>query len=189
MPWTHLTKDIFWISCGKYLRAYKRENTNVLNERTLLYNLNCTSSEDIVRFNVRDNYIISGLRDGGLWVYSLEESKFVISCPQSHFSDVTDVDLKQDIFVTSSKDRSFSIWPLEANNHNLQPLHNKMMYDKVWAIEISPMKRAVAVGTAGFNGISPFHVYDLERYNTVFKNRTKLVGELFSHVLFFRKIH
>lgn len=171
MPWTHLTKDIFWISRGKFLHAYKRENTNILNERTLLYNLNCTSREDIVRFKVKDNYIISGLRDGGLWVYSLEENKFVVNCLQSHYSDVTDVDLKQGIFVTSSKDRSFSIWPLEADNYNLQPLHNKMMYDKVWAIEISPMKRAVAVGTAGFNGISPFHVYDLERYNIVFQNR------------------
>lgn len=43
-----------------------------------------------------------------------------------------------------------------------------MMYDKIWSLEISPSGQNVAIGTAGFNHVPPFHVYDLERYFYLF---------------------
>lgn len=62
MPWTHLDKRFLWVSQGKYLKAYRRLKYNILYEDSVIYSLSSNSNEDIVRFQIKDRYIICGLR-------------------------------------------------------------------------------------------------------------------------------
>lgn len=96
-------------------------------------------------------------------MYSTIEDNLVFYIPNAHSSDVTCVDLNNDIFVTGSRDKTFKIWPIQ-QNYVERPVSQEIdIGDKIWSIGISPKGSKVIVGSAGYEIFAPLHIYDLHQ--------------------------
>ncbi|GLV33306.1 uncharacterized protein CBL_12082 [Carabus blaptoides fortunei] len=167
MPWLVLDNTFLWLSQGIHIKAYKRTSNRGVAVRVPHYILSDGNQNDIVKFSCKDNYIISGQRNGGVWLWSKKEERLIINIPQCHESDITCVDVLNDIFITGSHDKLFKIWPLQLDTKDLEPLYVKNLSDRIWSLGICPTRKSLAIGSAGCNNIPPFHIFDLERCQPV----------------------
>lgn len=180
MPCLVLDNQFLWLSQGAHIKAYKRIPNRGVNVRVPYYILSDDNQSDIVKFVCKDNYIISGqrytnppcakvnvktlfFRNGDVRLWSKIQQRLILNVPQCHESDITCVDVSNDIFVTGSHDKLFKIWPLHLDSEDLDPICITNLSDRIWSLGICPSRKYLAIGSAGYNNIPPFHIFDLER--------------------------
>lgn len=84
--------------------------------------------------------------------------------PNAHGCDVTCVDMNLDIFVTGSRDKSFKIWQMLDENLVCPNVYKGVeIGDKIWSLGLSPKSLQIAIGSAGYEKITPLHIFDLHR--------------------------
>lgn len=68
--------------------------------------------------------------------------------------------------MTGSRDGDFKIWSLEQleRTGEAKASHKINIGDKIWSIGISPKNTKLVIGSAGYEKMTPCHIYDLERY-------------------------
>ncbi|KAG5884677.1 hypothetical protein JTB14_000374 [Gonioctena quinquepunctata] len=165
IPWLHLNGQFIWMSRGKKICCYKRINSGI-NENKPYYILQGNSNEDIVNFRLKNGILVSGLRDGGVWLKDVNEKRTIVDLKNCHESDVNSVDLSNDgkTIVSGSRDNALKIWKLnDSLDYNLEEAHCHVLDDLIWKVSLSDEKQLLAVGTSGNEYINSIYVYDMER--------------------------
>ncbi|KAJ6669127.1 hypothetical protein lerEdw1_007936 [Lerista edwardsae] len=164
MPWMQLDDDYLYLSQAEDIQVWLRPNGTSLQR--------CPQAvfsghqEDVCRFVLANDYIVSGGGDGNIVLHKLNESfsfKFL-----AHEQEVNCVDCQGGIIVTGSRDRTakvsslhiysyyvcawkenwkihqistvltLQVWSLSPGRAG-QCLHTIQTEDRVWSIAISPL--------------------------------------------------
>ncbi|XP_014208190.1 F-box/WD repeat-containing protein 4 [Copidosoma floridanum] len=165
MPWIQLTGDLLWWSGGNTLCGYLRSDQ--FNQNNKVYHQEFNS--DICKFIVRDDYIISGHRDGSIqfWLMSMMylENHFYHSINRAHSRDVDAIDETNNIIISGSADGVVKAWTSPKNQGYMSrlPLATVRVGDRVWSLAANPSSTKVAVGTSGTSG-PPLNIYDINNF-------------------------
>lgn len=160
MPWLSLSDKILWLSRGNVIEGYKRTKKGLNSSRTLFSLKGHT--DDICRFVIRDEIIISGSRDAAICGWSCATGELLFAQTSSHTSNIDAVDSNGVVLITGSRDRTVKLWT--AVDDYVWEEHVEIdLDDRVWSIAACTDSPACAVGTAGHNEVPPLHIIDLER--------------------------
>ncbi|XP_018578479.1 F-box/WD repeat-containing protein 4 [Anoplophora glabripennis] len=164
MPWLYLTDKSVWISRGRNIYCYERFRVNVSRTKVIFQG---RSIADVGHFQIKNNFIVTGQRDGSMWLTSLQDRKVIFDEKECHESDINSVDisLSGDIIVSGSRDNRFKVWRVDYDTDTgaLKKSHDQVFYDRVLRVSLSDDQPLLAVGTSGNNYRATLFVYDLER--------------------------
>ncbi|XP_058803734.1 F-box/WD repeat-containing protein 4 [Phymastichus coffea] len=167
MPWMQLTSDVLWWSGGNQLCGFERNN--ICNSKSRVYYQITTS--DICKFTVRDEYIITGHRDGSIQFWSKDSwyqriPHYNTSIENAHSRDVEAVDEAGDIVFSGSADGMVKAWksPRSREIISQDPLASFRINDRIWSIAIDSSGEKLAVGSAG-NASAPLTICDTTNFS------------------------
>lgn len=119
LPWISLTKDILWWSTGSALCGYSRrpfkkskKRSNYSSKSNRVYSW-INISGDICKFIVRDDYVISGHRDGKIWFWSITErhiDNFNYGVKEAHSSSINAIDEIPEAIISGSSDGTVKVY-------------------------------------------------------------------------------
>ena len=162
-----MDRQFLWLTKGNEILKYKRNAKNGSIYKHSIVNKFVASNEDICRFVVKNDYIVSGGRNGSLALWNKSSAKKVFYKNKLHSNDVNSVDFCQpsSLLVSGSKDHTFKVWSL--SHHNQKPsleLRNTIeVNDRVWNVSVNESMNSLIVGTAGCGILKPLLMYDIER--------------------------
>ncbi|XP_035735166.1 F-box/WD repeat-containing protein 4-like [Vespa mandarinia] len=162
MPWLQLTDDILWWSGGDRLCGFRRSEP--LRGTVLVFNENDIGS-DICKFVVKDEYIVSGHRDGSLkfWTKAKRgDDHICFSIDRAHSSDVNAVDKIGQIIVSGAGDGIVKVWKLPNRRYTEPPLASINVRDRIWSVVADPTGLKFAVGSSGNGDGPPLNIFDIE---------------------------
>lgn len=154
MPWIQLTGDVLWWSGESQLCGYWRSDPFNVNNK--IYHQDTHS--DICKFIVRDDYIISGHRDGNLkfWFRNIVwgVNYYYTGIEDAHSRDINAVDETGNLVITGSADGVVKAWtsPRDENNFSNLPLATIRISDRIWSLAADPTGSKVAIGSSGTSG-------------------------------------
>ncbi|XP_049960936.1 F-box/WD repeat-containing protein 4-like [Schistocerca serialis cubense] len=160
MPWLSLSDKVLWLSRGNVIEGYKRTKKG-LNVSRALFSLK-GHTDDICRFVIHDEIIISGSRDAAICGWSCATGELLFAQTSSHTSNIDAVDCNGVVLITGSRDRTVKLWTA-ADDYVWEEHVEIDLDDRVWSIAACTDSPACAVGTAGHNEVPPLHIIDLER--------------------------
>ncbi|KAK2584702.1 hypothetical protein KPH14_007036 [Odynerus spinipes] len=162
MPWLQLTDDTLWWSGGGRLCGFRRSEP--LRETVLVFNEDDIGS-DICKFVVKEEYIISGHRDGSLkfWTKTKRGGNHIyFNIDRAHSSDVNAVDKTGQIIVSGAGDGTVKVWRSPNRRYAEAPLASINVRDRVWSVVADPTGLKFAVGSSGNSDGPPLHIFDTE---------------------------
>ncbi|XP_003487402.1 F-box/WD repeat-containing protein 4 [Bombus impatiens] len=165
IPHIQLTKDILWWSGGNQLYGFRRTEAYPHNNRFFIHD-NVTST--ISKFIVRNDYIITGHRDGSMRFWTKPQINrnidFYFSIEQAHSRSLNALDETFSAIISGAGDGTVKIWtPLGQGISNV-PLATINIAQWVCSLSVDPMNEKVAVGTAGSCDIPHLHIFNLGHY-------------------------
>ncbi|KAJ8961425.1 hypothetical protein NQ318_014672, partial [Aromia moschata] len=165
IPWLYLSKKSVWISRGNKIFSYERHKSHVNVSKPGVI-LKGRSNADVGNFQLKNDLLISGQRDGNLCLWCLKENKAIFDTKNCHNSDINSVDISLcgSIIASGSRDNCLKIWRLNYDSlDGLEELHCHNLQDRVWRVSLLNEKPLLAVGTSGNNYKNSLFVYDVER--------------------------
>ncbi|KAJ8982998.1 hypothetical protein NQ317_014293 [Molorchus minor] len=153
IPWLCLTDESVWISRGRNISNYKRNKDGInINANIVLHG---KSKADVGNFQLKNNLLLSGQRDGSLWLASVKEKKIIFDLDSCHRSDINSVDISEsgNIVVSGSRDDGVKIWKVN-NNLDCDPidalteLQHINLNDRVWRVSLLKEKTFVGGSTS-----------------------------------------
>lgn len=119
IPWIHLTEDILWWSGGSRLCGYHRgSQRSHRRSRDPSTNPNCifkwdNIESDICKFIVKEEYIISGHRDGSIWFWLKnarhQEGHFNVQIQEAHASSINAIDHIPEAIISGATDGTVKV--------------------------------------------------------------------------------
>ncbi|XP_076367589.1 F-box/WD repeat-containing protein 4 isoform X2 [Tachypleus tridentatus] len=158
MPWIQLEANKLWYSRGSNIFCYTRKPRGLLQHTPELVLRGHV--DDVCHFVCKDGIVYSGSRNGTVCGWHADNGKLLFRSHLSHFSDINSVDVWNNIIVSGSKDGTVKTWNVQKGL--LVPRSTLHIRDRVWSLTITPINRFLVTGSAGFNGIPPLQLYDLE---------------------------
>ncbi|XP_069698480.1 F-box/WD repeat-containing protein 4 [Periplaneta americana] len=159
LPWLVLERDRLWLSKGKYIRAFQRKSTGLVQSSSLFLK---GHSDDVCRFVSVDGLIVSGGRDGSICGWSSDSGRLQFCHSGSHRADIVTVDMCNGIVVSGSHDKSVKVWGVSEQDV-LCPRLSIDVGDRIWSIALRSQGDLCCVGSAGHQRIPPLHLFDMER--------------------------
>ncbi|KAI4477377.1 hypothetical protein M0804_012763 [Polistes exclamans] len=162
MPWIQLTADTLWWSGGDRLCGFKRDEHRrgtvlVFNEKDI--------GSDICKFVTKDEYILTGHRNGSLkfWTKAKRgDDHICFSIDRAHSTDVNDVDKIGSIFISGSGDGIVKVWKLSSKRFADPPIASINVRDRIWSVRADPTGLKFAVGSSGNGEGTPLNIFDME---------------------------
>ncbi|KAJ8938558.1 hypothetical protein NQ314_011447, partial [Rhamnusium bicolor] len=142
IPWLYLSNRSVWISRGKKIFNYQRNN-NIIAARPNVI-LQGRSNADVGNFQLKNDLLVSGQRDGSMWLNSLKDKKIIFDLRNCHNSDINSVDISQsgNIIVSGSRDNCLKIWKVDYDSLDvLQQSHNHILQDRLFFMESCKNRR------------------------------------------------
>lgn len=170
MPWLQLTRNTLWWGGGNRLCGFKRSSNDFsdsFKETVLVFDEDNIGS-DICKFVVKDEYIVSGHRDGSLKFWTKTKrfgNHFYCSIDRAHASDVNAVDKTGQIIVSGAGDGTVKVWRSPNRIYTEAPLASKNVRDRVWSVVADPTGLKFAVGTSGNGDGPPLCIFDTKCCN------------------------
>ncbi|KAJ8921765.1 hypothetical protein NQ315_008390 [Exocentrus adspersus] len=165
IPWLHLTRNSIWISRGNHIYCYGRTRKHVNISRPIS-TLRGRSNADVGHFQLKNNSVISGQRDGSIWLKDLRSGKVIFDQEECHESDINSIDISENgkIIVSGSRDSSFKVWNVDRDSYTdiLKKTYTQVFYDRVLRVSLSKEQPLLAVGTSGNDYIKTLFIYNLE---------------------------
>ncbi|XP_054262418.1 F-box/WD repeat-containing protein 4 isoform X2 [Macrosteles quadrilineatus] len=162
MPWLWLESQVLWITQGPRILGVPR-----LKDGIKWHSPHCivktAHTDDISRFVKADNVIFSGGKDKNICAWSTESNKLLFCQRSNHTQDIQDLDGKRNIIVTGSKDGTVKVWQSHDGFSSLLCGCTIKVSDRVWSVAMDPSLSCLAAGSAGYYGVHPLHLYDLDR--------------------------
>jgi len=168
LPWIWLEKEFLWFTKGDTLLKSKRHSkTGYICNQTL--NTFRTPFEDICRFVIKHDLVISGGRRGSITVWNKFNGKQLINQNRAHLNDCNSVDCSSNnVIISGSKDTNVKVWSLHQStidkNLVLKCQNVIPVDDRIWTLQINDLKQQFIVGSAGCGPQKPLLLYDIERY-------------------------
>ncbi|KAJ8684288.1 hypothetical protein QAD02_020080 [Eretmocerus hayati] len=161
MPWIQLTGEFLWWSGGTQLSGYRRSDPfNPMNR-----GFHESTPSDFCKFVVKDDYIISGHRDGSIkfWLKEMpfNRNHYQCSIQRAHSKDVETVDEVGDVVISGSADGVLRAWrsPRYQELSNIPLANIRVVSDRIWSLAVDPTGRKLAIGSSGY-GDSPLRICD-----------------------------
>ncbi|CAG2164197.1 unnamed protein product [Oppiella nova] len=164
MPWICLQKDFLWFTKGNLIHRYKRnpKSGSVYKHLLKVYK----TGEDICRFVVNDDFVVSGGWKGSIAVWRKSCDKPVMSRNQLHSNDINSIDISKNKLITGSKDKLVKICSLFNDNVNADSVLrvDKIIEvnDRVLNVAIDELGTSFIVGSAGCGPLQPLLLYDIQ---------------------------
>ncbi|XP_033209011.1 F-box/WD repeat-containing protein 4-like [Belonocnema kinseyi] len=172
MPWLQLTDDTLWWSGGDQLFGFKRKDPFSYNDVAFAQRY---INSDICKFVVREDYVISGHRDGSLKFWSLANSgslyydgngyhmdHLYYSIERAHSTDVNAVDETSQVVISGSGDGVVKIWMRPGDTMSNIPSASISVRDRILSLLADPTGQKFAVGSSGTGDGPPLHILDIE---------------------------
>ncbi len=165
MPRVQIDAQTLWVSWGTQVWAHPRRPDGTVC-RTASKVLR-GHSDDVSRFVVKDNFVVSGGRDKTLVAWRQTSNRnydFAFAKRYCHGSEISAVDVagRGSLVVSGSRDRFVKIWRLSNNTNDVPVLLTEYnIQDRVWSLA-SSNSNVLAVGTAGLGGIPSLNMFDLD---------------------------
>jgi WD40 repeat protein len=160
MPWIWLEKHFLWFTKGDILLKYRRNSKTgyICGHQSIKV---CTKHEDICRFVIKNDLIISGGRKGSIDVWDKYKGKVVVTQNKAHSCDVNSVDSTlNNVVISGSKDTYVKLWSL--HNNGLKCLKTISVKDRIWTLAVNDIKQQFIVGSAGCGPNKSLLLYDIE---------------------------
>ncbi|XP_043267589.1 F-box/WD repeat-containing protein 4 [Venturia canescens] len=170
MPWIYLTKETLWWSGGNQLCAFRRRCNRYSrphepwDETDKIFNRNNINS-DISKFVVRNQYVISGHRDGHITFWSKstkQDTHSDLHIQNAHTSNINAIDEISGTIISGSANGTVKLWSQPLENVPNFPLATIDVLDRVWSLSADRDAGKVAVGSSGHHSIPPLKIFDLE---------------------------
>ncbi|KAK0165199.1 hypothetical protein PV328_003736 [Microctonus aethiopoides] len=169
IPWIQMTEKVLWWSGGNKLCGYHRSLHN-RRSRDPASNANCAFKRtniisDICKFVVRDEYIVSGHRDGSIWFWVKNTSpggNFNAEIKDAHASSVNAIDHIPHAIISGAADGTVKIWPETSEIFDIQPATTFSVFDRIWSLACESIESKIAVGSSGTHRGPPLHIFDIE---------------------------
>ncbi|XP_063992375.1 F-box/WD repeat-containing protein 4 isoform X2 [Diachasmimorpha longicaudata] len=169
IPWIRLTKHVLWWSGGNRLHGCHRSRIRA-NKRSKDFRRSCLFSwenipSDICKFVVRDEYVVSGHRDGKIWFWLTNEGReghFNVGIREAHASSVNAIDEIPEAVISGASDGTVKIWPQTSEIFDLRPISTFHVVDRIWSLGIDPGRSIFAVGSSGTSTRPPLRLFDIE---------------------------
>ncbi|CAH1103491.1 unnamed protein product [Psylliodes chrysocephalus] len=170
IPYLQITNKFLWISRGETIFCYKRLQST-LHVRTPYATLQGKKNIDIVNFQIKNNVLVSGFRDGGISVVKLSNQSCVLKSQSCHHSDINSVDVSQYgcTVVSGTRENEFKVWNIAQNDSEevLKQRYCVLLPDLIWKVALSEKNDSkVAIATAGNIYRNSLFIYDLNRMDT-----------------------
>ncbi|KAB0801712.1 hypothetical protein PPYR_03898 [Photinus pyralis] len=162
IPYLVLQKDRLWLSKANRIHLYKR------NRRGMSYStfIAMQSKSDICKFAIQKNCLVSGQRDGSVFISNLKSDRLHLE--NCHRLDIEAINFVDDFFVTGSKDTYVKLWPLKQElQHPYVPISSVSVGDRIWSSATSSKNSLLVIGTGGHNGVAPIQILDLSRFTVI----------------------
>lgn len=161
-----MDKHFIWFTKGDLILKHKRNAKNGTIFKNFIHKL-ITPNEDICRFLVTNDFVISGGRKGSIAVWDKSSAKQLFYGRNLHSNDINSVDFyRKDLVISGSKDQSVKIWSLKGFNSNRNcflSLKNTIeINDRVWSVSTNDFQGSVLVGSAACAQRKPLLMYDIE---------------------------
>lgn len=178
MPWLKLDRENLWFSRGSKIFNYKRDKESIIVTKpnyvlTPQYRQSCVnvgfSSVDVTKFTVKDDILVGGLSDGGVYVQNLiNRNEFHIDKAENTFT--CSVDISPDGLVVASGMRNdrFKLYSLHRNPLELTLIHTQDLGQRAWCVSFCEDRPLFACGTsAGGDYRKSIWLFDTERYTEI----------------------
>lgn len=162
MPRLQLEGQTLWVSWGNRIWSHPRYPNGSICRTTNRVLKGHT--DDVSRFVVKDGLLVSGGRDRTMVGWNSLTGEFLFAKRYCHTGEISAVDVcpGSATIVTGSRDQTMKIWTLDSNSGFPVLQSTVNIADRIWSLAADPSGSAVAVGTAGLDGIPSLHLLDLE---------------------------
>ncbi|XP_015118874.1 F-box/WD repeat-containing protein 4-like [Diachasma alloeum] len=169
IPWIRLTENVLWWSGGNRLHGYHRGRIKT-NRRFQDSRKSCLFAwdnilSDICKFVVRDEYVVSGHRDGRIWFWLKNEGQeghFDFGIVEAHASSVNAIDEIPEAVISGAADGTVKIWPQTSEIYDIRPISTLNVCDRIWSLGVDPGRTTFAVGSSGTSTGPPLRLFDIE---------------------------
>ncbi|CAG2102642.1 unnamed protein product [Medioppia subpectinata] len=166
MPWICLQNDLLWFTKGSQIIKYKRNVKNGSISKHLVQKV-LKTNEDICRFVVREEFVVSCGRKGTIAVWDKCCDKRVLYQNQLHLNDINCVDFsKNKTIISGSKDKHIKIWSLVCDkwesNYALRLEKTIAVNDRVLSLAINEFSGNFISGSAGCGPLQPLLLFDIQ---------------------------
>ncbi|XP_072385908.1 F-box/WD repeat-containing protein 4-like isoform X3 [Diabrotica undecimpunctata] len=166
LPYLQLSNKYLWISRGGVIFCYKRCYRN-LRAANPEYVLSPSNKSDVVNFHIRNNLIVTGLRDGSVWMKDLRDNySNIFKLRIYHNDDVHTVALNSNCSLLASGARGGDVIVSRLESgvgpKNIKKILSLSYHDVIWKVGFS-VENKLAVGTAGHHFFSYLYIRNVER--------------------------
>ncbi|XP_057663493.1 F-box/WD repeat-containing protein 4 [Diorhabda carinulata] len=174
IPYLKISDRFLWMSRGDEIKCYQRNETGIITEKSF-YTLKGATNADIVNFQLRNNLIVGGLRDGTMRIHDLKNRNAIYELDNWHHTDINSVDIDRFGCIIVSGERNGIINIVKILDGQLinDSLTKIVCPDRIWKISLSDENK-LAVGTSGNEHPSSLFIYDITRQN---KDHVELFNE------------
>ncbi|XP_017320301.1 F-box/WD repeat-containing protein 4 [Ictalurus punctatus] len=164
LPWLQLDGDLLYLSQAADIGAYDlrgAERGRFQHNRVDVFS---GHQEDVCRFTVTDEHLISAGGDGKIIVHYKNRDYSVEY--YGHNQEVNCIDCKGELIISGSRDKTAKLWTLNPDQLG-KCLHIIPTYDRVWSVAISPSLCTFVTGAACCENFAPLRIWDTERCDLV----------------------
>ncbi|KAK3590233.1 hypothetical protein CHS0354_041300 [Potamilus streckersoni] len=160
LPWLQYTNRKLWVSTGNTINSYTlRSDGSIQGDHHLTFRV---PREDISRFVVKNDKVISGCRDGSIHMWDALNGNKLYTFPHIHRTDSQAVDFYDQYIVSGSRDKTVKIVST-SYEHNSNCIRQSFdVGDRIWSIAISPDGSTFTAGTAGNLGGPSSLLWDVQ---------------------------
>ncbi|XP_054167414.1 F-box/WD repeat-containing protein 4-like [Oppia nitens] len=166
LPWICLEKDFLWLTKGNIILRYKRKSNNYCVYKRFVQKL-MSATQDICRFVVTNDLVISGGRRGCIAIWDKYSGKSIYYENNLHLNDINSVDsYKNRLIISGSKDKHIKLWSIIDNNFRSDVYLNYentiLVNDRIWTVATNELSDSFIVGSAGCGPMQPLIQYDIQ---------------------------
>ncbi|KAK3777873.1 hypothetical protein RRG08_038119 [Elysia crispata] len=163
IPWLCKWENSLWLSRSSCIHFFHcHRHGRVVEDKTRCLQ---GGNEDLTRFVVKDNIIVSGCRDGSVcWWETKDAKNCLMYSNKVHRSETHCVDFTDSLIVSGSRDTTCKVLRFDrsAQIQGNVILKSFGAGERVWSLKISPSQEIFAAGLAGCLDDPPIVLWDLE---------------------------
>ncbi|XP_071508312.1 F-box/WD repeat-containing protein 4-like [Diadema antillarum] len=161
LPWLQLTEDHLYISVMSDITKHRlKENKRLAIHHNAKNVVKFTGhSQDVNRFLVKHNDVISCSRDGQVLVWDKSSGARLVTTPSTR-SAVMSVDATRTLLIGGTNNIGVRMW----SRSDGRLVHHIRMDDRVWSVQLDPCDRLLAVGSSGNSDLNSLKLWDLESH-------------------------
>lgn len=179
IPYIQISDSFLWMSRGAEIKCYQRNEIGVITKRPF-YTLRGSTNADVVNFQLRNNVLVSGLRDGNLRIHNIKNRNHTYEHVQWHHTDIHSVDIDKlgSTIVSGERDGTINIVKILDDRLVNDSLTKIVCPDRIWKVSLSEENK-LAVGASAIEHPSSLFIYDITRQSddrVELYNESRVVG-------------